>query len=127
MWKERDKVKDWSWHQEVSTKLWLYRHALVASLVFVGLNAVDGWLTNYAHNLVSHVAIAQSVEANPFMQPAVGHWALGFKGLLGVGAFAVLAQYKKWSPNKLFAWLMFGCLVFAGVIIWNLHSLGMIL
>lgn len=127
MRKAKEKVKDWSWRQKVSVKLWLYRRVLVASFGFVCLNAVDGWLTNHAHSLMSHVAIAQSIEINPFIQPAVGHWALGFKGVLGVGAFVLLAWYKKWSPNKLFAWLMFGCLVFVGVIIWNLYSLGMIL
>ena len=111
------------WVQRAARELWLYRRAMLAGLLFISLNAIDGCLTNFAQRIAGQAA---TVEANPFMQIAVGHFAFPLKGLIGIGAFVLLARVKKLSPDRLFNWLLFGCLVITLIIVWNLYAMGMI-
>jgi len=120
--KPNSKLRAWIERQKIGVKLWLYKYLVLAGLGFVGLNTVDAQLTNYAHRLVG----VTGIEANPFMQPFVGSWVLSFKGVIGLGAIGLIAYARKVTPNKLFWWLVFGCAVFLGVILWNLRSLGVI-
>ncbi|MBV6341218.1 DUF5658 family protein [Candidatus Magnetobacterium casense] len=124
--KPKGKVKAWLERQKVAVKVWLYRRALLAGLGFVGLNAVDGYLTNYATHLASSSGVMRAVEANPFLAPIAGHWALSFKGVLGLVVIGGLAWWKKSSPQTLFLMIMGGCVIFLGVVIWNLCRLGML-
>ena len=102
--------------------IWLYRLAFIAGLVFIALNAVDGYLTNYAFQQAG----TRAVEANPFVQPFLGHWALPMKGIVGVGLYVMFALYKNLSPGRLFFWVSFGCVIFAGIIVWNMSSMGLL-
>jgi hypothetical protein len=90
----------------------------------VGLNAVDGYLTNYAHQIAVSSGIQRSIEANPFLAPIAGHWALSFKGLLGAGAIGLIAYVKHLTPSRLTWYLVGGCAMFAAVIAWNLYAIG---
>lgn len=116
----KERVDSW---RRIAAELWQYRYAMAAGLVFIGLNVIDGYLTNYAYHMADGMA---SVEANPFMQPFLGHWALSLKGVMGLGIFALLAWLKRLSPDRLFWWIVFGCVVFTGIIIWNMYAMGMI-
>ncbi len=124
--KPKGKLRAWLEKQKIKAKLWLYRYALLTGLGFVGLNAVDGYLTNYAHQLAVQSGIQRGIEANPFLAPIASHWALSFKGVLGLGVLAILARVRKATPNKLFLWLAIGCGVFLAIVIWNLYALRMI-
>lgn len=122
----RAKVKGWLVRQKITVKLWLYKRVILAGLGFVGLNAVDGWLTNYAHQLATSSGVMRSMEANPYLSPIAGHWILSFKGVLGLGVIGTLALVKKYTPNKVFWLLIFGSVVLLAVVLWNLRSLGVI-
>ena len=123
-WRER--LSDLLWRLKVTGKLWLQRHIALAALGFLGLNAVDGWLTNQAYQLAVQSGIQRSMEANPFLAPVASHWAISFKGLLGLAAIGLLAKIRKLSPQVIFWIIVFGCMVFLGVVLWNCHSLGVI-
>ena len=107
---------------KLGDRLWLYRYIILAGAVFVALNAVDAYLTNHAHRLVSNV----DIESNPFMQAYAGSWLLIFKGLIALVVIWLVAWLRKATLEKILHWLVFGCMVFVGVILWNLYSLGMI-
>lgn len=115
---------DWIRRQKVTIKLWLYRRALLAALGFIALNAVDAHLTNWASRQAQGMGIAQSIEANPILQPIVGTWALSFKGLLGAGVIGLFGFARHLSPDRLCFWFLLGCLVMIGVIFWNMYSTG---
>ncbi len=124
--KAKGKLRSWIERQRIAVRLWLYRKGILLTLGFVGLNAVDGYLTNYAHSLAVQSGIQASIEANPFLAAVAGHWALSFKGLLGAGAIGLLAYFKHFTPNKFMWYMMIGCVVFGGIVLWNLHKLGVI-
>ncbi len=48
------------------------------------------------------------------------------KGIVGATIIGAIAWVRKFTPQKVFNWLLFGCAVFVGVILWNLYSLGVI-
>jgi hypothetical protein len=106
------------WFPKVSAFVLTYRKALIAAIVFLALNALDGFITNYAYNATS----TAQVEANPLLQMFVGHWALGLKGFFGLVFFALLAYFRRMTPDRLFGWLVFGCIVFIGIITWNIYA-----
>lgn len=115
------------WEQrKLAVKLWLYKRVVLAGVGFLGLNAIDGYLTNSAHQVAVQSGLQRSIEANPFLAVVAGHWALSFKGVLGLGAVGVLALVKRYTPDKLFWLLILGCAVFLGVVVWNLHAMGVI-
>lgn len=114
------RVKGWLGQLKEGGKLWLQRNIVLAALGFVGLNALDGYLTNHVVNS----SMLKTIEANPFMQPFVGHWAFSFKGVLGLGAIALLGRVRRFSPRVIFWLIMLGCFLFVGVIFWNLHTMG---
>jgi len=118
------KLKGWFGQRKLTVKLWLYKRVVLAGVGFVGLNAVDGYLTNSAHQLAVQSGIQRSIEANPFLASVAGHWALSFKGVIGLGVFGVLALVKKYTPDKLFWLLILGCVVFLGIVLWNLYWMG---
>ena len=122
----RAKLKGWFVRQRITVKLWLYKRVVLAAVSFLGLNAVDGYLTNYAQQLTASSGVMRSIEANPYMAPFVGHWALSFKGVLGLGVIGTLALVKRYTPNKVFWILVFGCVVVLAIVLWNLRSLGVI-
>ena len=124
--KEKSKLRAWIERQRIGLKLWLYHRAILAGLAFVGLNVVDAYLTNYAHRMATDMGVQQSIEANPFLQSLAGSWALGFKGVIGIAVLGVLAMGKHLTPDTLFKWLAFGCLVIGVIVVWNLLSLGVI-
>lgn len=110
----------------IAIGVWLHRHVILLALGFLGLNAVDGYLTNYAHQLAMANGLLRSVEANPYMQAFVGTSTLNFKGAIGIVILGLLAWWKQWQANKLAKVLVVGCLVFVGVLVWNLVHLRMI-
>jgi len=117
-------LKDRILQHKLTLKLWLQKYIVMASLGFIGLNAFDGYLTNQAHQFALQSGIQRTIEANPFLAPIAGHWAMSFKGVLGLAAIGVLSYVRKFSPRTMFWVLMLGCLLFIGVIFWNLHSMG---
>lgn len=115
----KEKVKAWIQRQKFNIRLWIYQRLVLVALGFLGLNAVDGYITNYAQQGMTKV-----VEANPFLAPIAGHWALSFKGVFGLAAIGVLSWVRKLAPTRIFWLLVFGCLVFLCIIVWNLHQVG---
>lgn len=120
--KPKTKLREWAERQKIGLKLWLYKNLIIAGLSFIGLNSVDAYLTNYAHRLIA----TTGVEANPFMQPFIGSWALSFKGVIYLGVIGLLAKAKRYTPDKIFWLLTFGCFIFGCIILWNMYSLGVI-
>ena len=116
----KEGVKAWLWRQKVSVKRWLYNRAILAGAGFLGLNAVDGYLTNHAQSLARQLGVTQTIEANPFLQPIMGHWLLGFKGLLGLAVIGLVAKLRNVNQTKVFYALMLGCFALALAISWNL-------
>lgn len=124
--KPKGKLGAWIERQKVAAKLWLYRRAVLVGLGFVGLNAVDGYVTNVGHRMAVAVGVQQSIEANPFLQSVAGSWALSLKGVIGLAVLGILARFKHFTPGTLYKWLLFGCIVLLVVVMFNLYSLRII-
>jgi hypothetical protein len=117
----KEKVKAWIARQKLNIKLWIYQRLVLVALGFIGLNAVDGYMTNYVQQTTTKIA-----EANPFLAPVVGHWVLNFKGILGLAAIGAISWVRKIAPDRVFWILLFGCLVILCIIVWNMHTMGLI-
>lgn len=124
--KSKGKLGAWIERQKIGVKLWLYRRAVLVGLGFVGLNAVDGYVTNVGHRMAVAVGVQQSIEANPFLQSMAGNWALSLKGVIGLAVLGILARFRHFTPGTLYKWLLFGCIVVLAVILFNLYSLRII-
>ena len=119
-----DKVTNFVQRRRVTGQLWLQKGILLAGLCFILLNAVDGYLTIYAHQIAAQHGIQHSIEANPFLAPIASHWAISGKGILGLAAICLLGFIREFSPRIMFRAILLGCIVFSGVIIFNMNSLG---
>jgi hypothetical protein len=124
--KSKGKLVAWIERQKIGVKLWLYRRAVLVGLGFVGLNAVDGYVTNVGHRMAVAVGVQQSIEANPLLQSMAGSWALSLKGVIGLAVLGILARFKHFSPATLYNWLLFGCVILLVVVLFNLYSLRVI-
>jgi predicted anti-sigma-YlaC factor YlaD len=125
--KKRGKLRTWVDRQGITTvRLWLYRRATLVGLGFLGLNAVDGYVTNVGHRMAVAVGVQQSIEANPLLQSMAGSWALSLKGIIALAVLGILARFNHFSPSTLYKWLLFGCIVLLAVIMFNLYSLRII-
>jgi len=82
-----------------------WRAVALLSLVFIGLGALDGWLTGIALGLGSS-------ELNPILGPSLGSH-IPFKALLSASVAVVLVAYQK---HRLLKPLSVGML---GVCVWN--------
>ena len=119
-----DKVTNFVQRRRTTGQSWLQKGIMLAGLCFVLLNAVDGYLTICAHQIAAQHGIQHSVEANPFLAPIASHWAISFKGILGLAAICLLGFIRDFSPRIMFRAILLGCIVFSGVIIFNMNSLG---
>ena len=124
--KSKGRLVAWIERQKIGVKLWLYRRAVLVGLGFVGLNAVDGYVTNVGHRMAVAVGVQQSIEANPLLQSMAGSWALSLKGVIGLAVLGILARFKHFSPATLYNWLLFGCVILLVVVLFNLYSLRVI-
>jgi hypothetical protein len=118
-----ERVKAWLWRQKGNIKRWLYNRVALAVAGFLGLNMVDGYVSNHALSLARQLGVAQTIEANPFLYPILGNWTMGVKGLLGLAVIGLVARLRNLSPTKVFYVLMFGCIALAVAISWNLWAI----
>ena len=118
------RISDWFYRRRVDLKVWLYKRIFLVALGFLGLNAVDGYLMNYAQQLAARSGIEHSIESNPFLAPFVGHWSMSLKGILGLAIIGVVAKVRNLTPQQLFWLIVFSCALFLAIVIWNLYSLG---
>ena len=119
----RQRLSDFWWRTSVTWRLWWQRRVVFAAVLFLALNAADGFLTNRAHGMAMEYGI--TIEANPFLAPIAGHWALLLKGIVGVAAIVTLGTLRGFSGRTMCRMLLFGSFVFLGITGWNLYALEM--
>lgn len=117
----KQRMIDWLRQQSVTIRKWMVNRLVLAAAGFMGLNAVDGYLSNHAAVLARQLGITQTVEANPFLQPIMGNWiGMGVKGLLTLAVFGLVSRLSKVPQRAIIFALMLGCLALAAAISWNL-------